>query len=82
MKQLLFMKNRFTIIRTLLLASLLVSGNAWAAVVRGSVYGGGNLADVGGSVEVTIDGGEVLTDVYGGGALANTNIHNATNYNT
>ena len=82
MKQLLFMKNRFTIICTLLLASLLVSGNALAAVVRGSVYGGGNLADVGGSVEVTIDGGEVIHDVYGGGALANTNINNATDYNT
>ena len=78
------MKNRFTIIRTLLLASLLVSGKAWAVDIGGSVFGGGNEADVGGSVQVTLDGSNVTVNgsVYGGGALANTNISNATGYGT
>ena len=44
--------------------------------VRGNVYGGGNLATVGGSVTVNIKAGTVTGDVYGGGALANTNINN------
>ena len=44
--------------------------------VRGNVYGGGNLAEVGGTVEVNIKAGTVEKDVYGGGALANTNINN------
>ena len=43
-------------------------------VVRGNVYGGGNLANVGGSVTVNIKAGTVEKDVYGGGALANTNM--------
>lgn len=50
--------------------------------VRGNVYGGGNLATVGGSVTVNMSAGTVEKDVYGGGALANTNINNATNYGT
>ena len=50
--------------------------------VRGNVYGGGNLATVGGSVTVNMKAGTVEKDVYGGGALANTNINNATNYGT
>ena len=57
-------------------AMLLVNGVAMAQVtVTGSVYGGGNLAPVGGSVAVTINqtGATVTGDVYGGGAKANTN---------
>ena len=46
--------------------------------VTGNVYGGGNLAEVGGSVTVNIKAGTVEKDVYGGGALANTNINNVT----
>ena len=46
----------------------------------GNVFGGGNLATVGGSVTVNMSAGTVENDVYGGGALANTNIGNATNY--
>ena len=42
----------------------------------GYVYGGGNVADVGGNVLVTLTTGTVLHDVYGGGAKANTNINN------
>ena len=63
---------------------LLMTGSTATAgiVVTGNVYGGGNLADVGGSVEVNIKAGEVNGDVNGGGALANTNVKNATNYGT
>ena len=53
-----------------------------APTVNGNVYGGGNLATVGGNVTVNMRAGEVQGDVYGGGALANTNINNATNYGT
>ena len=48
--------------------------------INGNVYGGGNLADVGGSVTVNMSAGTVEKDVYGGGALANTNVNNATDY--
>ena len=48
--------------------------------VRGNVYGGGNLATVGGNVTVNMSAGTVEKDVYGGGALANTNINNAASY--
>ena len=44
--------------------------------VSNNVFGGGNLADVGGSVTVNMNSGTVMKDVYGGGALANTNINN------
>ena len=47
-------------------------------VVHGNVFGGGNLAAVGGSVVVNIKAGTVDKDVYGGGALANTNTNNTT----
>ena len=42
------------------------------------IFGGGSEADVAGSVTVTISGGKVVNDVYGGGALANTNTANWT----
>ena len=59
----------------------LSGNNALAQVkVNGDVYGGGNLAPVGGSCTVVIDvtpptdgNKNVAGDVYGGGALANTN---------
>ena len=45
-------------------------------VIAGSVYGGGEVGIVKGSVDVTMNGGTVNHDVYGGGALANTNTEN------
>ena len=57
--------------------TLLPGSTATAQVhVNGSVYGGGNLANVGGSVTVNMTAGTVDKDVYGGGALANTNTNN------
>ena len=41
-----------------------------------TIFGGGNKADVAGSIVVTVSGGRVVNDVYGGGALANTNTAN------
>ncbi len=49
-----------------------------SSFVSNNVFGGGNLADVGGSVTVNMNSGTVVKDVYGGGALANTNINNVT----
>ncbi len=48
------------------------------ASVAGNVFGGGNVASVGGTVEVNMQSGTVNHDIYGGGALANTNIANVT----
>lgn len=64
---------------------LLTGGNATAdtsdgPTIGGSVYGGGNLADVGGSVTVNMQAGIVTKDVYGGGALANTNNFDTNQY--
>ena len=42
------------------------------------IFGGGEEAPVTGAVIVSIEGGTVNHDVYGGGALANTNIGNVT----
>lgn len=72
----------FRLATALLLTALMAVGNMTAQVtVRGNVYGGGNLANVGGSVTVNMTGndGVVEGDVYGGGALANTNTSNTTN---
>ena len=69
--------NRYILRITILLTAFFVGGSAMAQVtVNGSVYGGGNLADVGGSVTVNMRTGTVAKDVYGGGALANTNTNN------
>ena len=60
-----------------------VTGSTTVTVSAGTydyVFGGGEAADMSGSVTVNIQGGTVNHDVYGGGALANTNIGNATNY--
>ena len=47
-----------------------------SADVRGSVFGGGEAGIVKEGVVVNMNGGEVMKDVYGGGALANTNTDN------
>ena len=52
-----------------------IQGNT---TVMGDVFGGGNRGDVSGSVTVNIQSGTIENDVYGGGALANTNIGNVT----
>ena len=44
--------------------------------VLGNVFGGGKAGIVKGNVDVTVSGGVVKNDVYGGGALANTNTDN------
>ena len=70
---------------SVLLMTLMIAGHASAGVkVKGNVYGGGNLADVQGGVEVNIKAGQIGDEtidadhgnVYGGGALANTNTDN------
>ena len=78
---------KFAVRLMLLLA--IVGGSAttaWAdgVKVHGNVYGGGNLANVGGSVTVNIKAGQIGDaqidnehgNVYGGGALADTNTDN------
>ena len=65
----------------LLSAFLLASFAATAQVtVGGSVFGGGNMANVTGSTTVLIDqnGAVVTEDVYGGGALAKVNTTDGT----
>ena len=43
-----------------------------------NLFGGGNKADVGGSVVVNMNSGAVSNDIYGGGALADTNTGDGT----
>lgn len=69
-----------TYLETLALATeprVTINGNA---DVNGDVYGGGERGLTKGSVTVTINGGTIANDVYGGGALANTNISNWKKY--
>ena len=64
-------------------STAVVTGSTTVTVSGGTydyVFGGGEAADMSGSVIVNIQGGTINHDVYGGGALANTNIGNATNY--
>ena len=62
--------GRNTLRSAMVIASVIVSGAASAeVVVSGSVYGGGNEADVKGNTEVGIETGKVLGSVYGGGNL-------------
>ena len=73
--------NRYIQTLIILLAAELTCNSAQAQgttgstgpTVKGSVYGGGNLADVGGSVTVNMKAGTVAKDVYGGGAKAEIN---------
>lgn len=76
------MKKRYVQTLILLLAALLVSHDAKAQgestestgpTVRGNVFGGGNLANVEGSVTVNVSAGTVANDVYGGGNVADVN---------
>ena len=61
-----------------------VDGNSTVNVSGGTynyVFGGGEAADLKGSATINIsDSAIIVYDVYGGGALANTNIGNATHY--
>ena len=47
-----------------------------AQLIAGSVFGGGEAGTVKGNVAVTMTGGLILNDVYGGGALADTQTDN------
>ena len=74
----------FGFLETLALAThpdVTISGDA---TISGSVYGGGEQGLTKGSVTVNILGGTIEKDVYGGGALANTNTTDkvANNYPT
>ena len=70
-------RNRYRLIYTLLLTALLAggsitamaqgSGTSTGVVVRGNVYGGGNLADVKTNTEVNMSTGTVKGNVFGGG---------------
>ena len=57
------------------------TGSEAKVTVGGSVFGGGNLANVGGNTSVTINqvGSEVGGDVYGGGALADVGTNTTNN---
>ena len=55
-----------------------VNGGKSSSILN--VFGGGNRADVSGNVTVNMRNGTVNQSVYGGGALANTNIGNVTDY--
>lgn len=59
------------IIALLLLSE--VATPAFAQIIKGNVYGGGEKANVTGSTTININGGTVTLDVYGGGALASVN---------
>ena len=62
--------NRYRLIYTLLLTALMASVNTQAGVhVKGSVYGGGNEADVKINTIVNIGGGQIEGNVYGGGKI-------------
>lgn len=83
------MNKKFTYILTSLL--LMINGMAMAqshVTVRGNVFGGGNLAEVGGNCLVTINvtapstGNNIGGDVYGGGALAHVNVTATTSGST
>ena len=69
-------------LKTLALTSntnVTIGGNA---SVNGSVFGGGQRGVALGNVVVNMIGGTVEKDIYGGGALADTNTGNATDYGT
>ena len=53
-----------------------VTASSGTPSVYGSVYGGGQRGVTLGAVDVNIVGGDIHQDVYGGGALADTNLGN------
>ena len=66
---------------TVLLAVMLVGGNTTMTaqvVIRGNVYGGGNLADVKTNTEVNMGGGTVEKNVYGGGNVGSVGTYNTS----
>ena len=65
-------------LKTLALASHTDVEIGGSAAVFGSVFGGGQMGITLGNVAVDINGGTVEHDVYGGGALADTNKGNQT----
>ena len=68
MTQDMVLNKKYSKISVWLLLLLMAAGNAMAqVVVGGSVYGGGNLADVKGNTEVKMAGGSVAENVFGGG---------------
>ena len=84
MKQIQTMNKRHILTMTLLLTALLMAGNAMAegeqttttgVRIGGSVYGGGNQADVKTNTEVNMGGGTVEGNVYGGGNLGDVGTH-------
>ena len=63
-------RHRYILKLLMLLTALLTEGDAMAQVqVNGSVFGGGNEADVKTNTVVNIKGGKVLKNVYGGGNM-------------
>ena len=69
---------------TFLLISMTALAQTNHVTVRGNVFGGGNLANVGGKSTVLIDqaGAEIQKDVYCGGALADVDTINKNQLNT
>lgn len=58
-----------------------ITGNTGITMTGGkaaSLFGGGSQANVTGSVTINMQGGQVVDDIYGGGALANTNTTSGT----
>ena len=76
-------RDRYRLIYTLLLTALLAggsitamaqsSGTSTGVVVRGNVYGGGNLADVKTNTEVNMSSDSVDGNVFGGGKGSDDN---------
>ena len=67
-------KNKKLLLAALMLCfGTVATAQVQGVQVGGSVFGGGNLANVGGnsSVKVSQNGAKISKDVYGGGALAN-----------
>ena len=62
-------RNRYILTLTILLAAWIAGGNVMAqgVQVHGSVFGGGNAADVKINTTVNIGGGQIDGNVYGGG---------------
>ena len=77
------MSNKYRLAILLILTALLAGGNAQAVVVKGSVFGGGNQADVQINTTVNISAGQVQGNVYGGGNLGDVGkiVKNTTDYN-
>ena len=75
-------KEYLSFLKTLALTSNTIVTIDGTSTVSGSVYGGGQRGVTLGTVAVGMTGGTVNKDVYGGGALADTNTGNATDYGT